>query len=273
MCLAFCFILFYVWVSLPLLCLEHQRFPLEDLSHLHWLSPTQIDPDAAADVFLYPCSCEMGGDSSCRLDRTMGILLARVCLKIYASMTAASSWVFEGFSLCTFTDTQRWPCPCSTTPDTAQGGGWQWWLLLSGSSLLPFPVLCCLDSTILVTVPPDPLSSDSPHNSFSAGISEQTYARYSFWLTIKTKVTIKLKSSYLPSLNLIIWKIICLVNLNFIFFLTIVYDNQNLFLGTFQKPRAWPLTGNNGKNHKQKRRSREKQMEERSDKCQIHKIH
>jgi len=47
--------------------------------------------------------------------------------------------------LCVIADTQRWPCLCFTTPDTAPGEGWQWWLLWCGSSPLPSLAPYCLD--------------------------------------------------------------------------------------------------------------------------------
>ena len=53
--------------------------------------------------------------------------------------------------VCAAAGTQRWPCRCSTTPDTAPGAGWRWWSLWCGSSRLPSPARYCLDSTTLVT--------------------------------------------------------------------------------------------------------------------------
>lgn len=46
--------------------------------------------------------------------------------------------------------TRQWPCRSSTTPATAPGGGWPWWLQWCGSSPSPSPAHCCLDSTTLV---------------------------------------------------------------------------------------------------------------------------
>lgn len=74
-------------------------------------------------------------------------------------------------SVRTFTDTQLWPCLCSTTPDTARGGEWQWWLQSYGSSRLQFHVLCFLDSTTQVIVHQDPPSS--PNDTLL--ISEKTH--------------------------------------------------------------------------------------------------
>lgn len=64
--------------------------------------------------------------------------------------------------VCTTADTQQWPCRCSITPDTAPGGGWRWWFLWCGSSLLPSPALYCLASTTLVTATYDLSSQVAP---------------------------------------------------------------------------------------------------------------
>lgn len=88
---------------------------------------------------------------------------------VYRHVCSNANTVSEcvrGMLMCrvSFAGTQRWPCRCSTTPDTAPGGGWQWWLLWCGSFLLPSPALYCLDWTILVTAPSDTSSQVTPHS-------------------------------------------------------------------------------------------------------------
>lgn len=118
---------------------------------------------AVSCVFHFcPCRCETCSDSFCLFEGKLGICLSvswikslsllqkmrehdgeimkseAVSVYVHSTPLCVCAWeecwcaeclIYLFLYVYTPADTQQWPCRCSTTPDTAPGGGWQWWLL------------------------------------------------------------------------------------------------------------------------------------------------